>query len=308
VDLSPVTHKIAPVIGHLPTLALLTFLVEDEHRFVPGICELSSQRLIKLGLDFAVRDILAALAGVPGLTVDPYAEMVVVWEMIDHGRGWSKPQAIGLARRLAASPASFCSEVARRIRARLSPDVAEAFTAAYKTSGGKARPSVPPRHVDPLGPALADLKRLEQSLRADFPGRSDLGASPSPADRALVVRTLAMGYTTADIGRALRGQAASAARKPLWSCEDTAESWVRLTWILSDVGRLRRALSERPAGETAGVVALDDGRRFAPAGEIVEARKTAPEPIVAREYRPDIAARLARLTGEAAPEHMPEET
>jgi len=72
-----------------------------------------------------------------------------------------------------------------------------------------------------------------------------------------------LGYTTADIGRALRGQAASAARKPLWSGEDTAESWVRLTWILSDVGRLRRALSERPAGETAGVVALDDPDQLA---------------------------------------------
>lgn len=321
-DLAPFWRKVAPVLPDIPALALATFLEEDHEQLVPGVADVSSTRLLASRWHWAVVDVHAALTGVADLTHDTYSGLIVCWPMIDAIPRLSKKQAVGFARRLGGSVghASFAGEVVRRVTTRLDGDVREVFAAEFRAAGGKVRrPAVPPAAPpDWLREQLLELKALEHSLRSIFPDRADLGRKPTQTERALVVRTLGLGYTVANIADALRGQAAAAERRPTWKGEDTAESWVRLTWILSSSERLRRALSERPFAQTKpSLVEGDDGRRFAAGAEIFEVGPTtAPTTIEARTYSPDIAERLARLQGgdlfgaraPADPDDMTEET
>lgn len=271
-DLLPVIDRVLPHVSDVSGGALLVFLSQDAKRLMPGVCELTPGRLDGSRYSYAARWILDELSGAPECSRDAYTGHLIAWPVID-SLAAAPQQARAWAQRLAGLGATWTPEAAARLQRRLSPASAKAFGEAWKASakGSRARAPAPPV-PDRADPLLRELKLLERQLRGDFEGRTDLGDRPSADERLLFIRALALGFTAADVGRALRGRAAACRRAPTWKGEDTAEGFLRLTWLLGGADRLQRALSERldVDADEAGLVVGDDGRRFVAGMEVVD--------------------------------------
>jgi len=272
-DLLPVVEKVLPGVSDVAAGALLYFLVLDAKRLMPGVCELTAGRLESSRYSYAARWIVDELSGAPECSRDAYSGHLVAWPMIDAAAA-APQQARAWAQRLAGLGATWAPEAAARLQRRLSGASAKAFAEAWKAAVKAPRSRAPAAPaLDRVDPQLRELKKLEQALRADFPDRTDLGDRPSADERILLIRALGLGFTAADVGRALRGRAAACRRAPTWRGEDTAEGFLRLTWILGGADRLQKALSERLDAEPdeVGLVVGEDGRRFVAGMEVIDA-------------------------------------
>lgn len=295
-DLSIVVEKVLPGVSDVAAGALLYFLVLDARRLMPGVCELTPGRLESSRYSYAARWIVDELSGAPECSRDAYSGHLVAWPVIDTLAA-APQKARAWAQRLAVLGATWAPEAAKRLGKRLSGASGKAFAEAWAAAAKAPRARTPgPALPDRLDPQLRELKKLEQALRGDFPDRTDLGDRPSADERILLIRALGLGFTAADVGRALRGRAAACRRAPTWRGEDTAEGFLRLTWILGGADRLQKALSERLDAEPdeVGIVVGEDGRRFVAGMEVIDASagEVTPGPAV---YPADGAGTLAML-------------
>lgn len=282
-DLTPVVERILPHVSDVAGGALLYFLILDAKRIMPGVAELTAGRLDASRYSYAARWILDELSGAPECSRDAYSGHLIAWPMIDTLAA-APQQARAWATRLAGLGATWTPEAAARMQRRLTGASSKAFAEAWKAAAKASRSRAPaPPVPDRVDPVLRELKLLERQLRADFPDRTDLGDRPSADERILLLRALGLGFTAADIGRALRGRAAACRRSPTWKGEDTIEGFLRLTWLLGGADRIQRALSERldvDADEPAMIVG-QDGRRFVAGMEVVDRTgEEAPAPSV----------------------------
>lgn len=300
-DLTPVAERVLPHVSDVAGGALLYFLILDAKRLMPGVAELTAGRLDGSRYAYASRWILDELSGAPECSRDAYTGHLVAWPMIDTAAA-APQQARAWAQRLAGLGASWTPEAAARLTKRLTGSSSKAFAAAWKAAAKASRSRAPaPATHDRVEPPLRELKLLERQLRSDFPERADLGDRPSADERILLLRALGLGFTAADVGRALRGRAAACRRSPTWKGEDTAEGFLRLTWLLGGADRLQKALSERldVDADEAGLVVGQDGRRFVAGMEVVDAVSTdevTPSPVVYAGA--DTLAMLRRVAAE----------
>lgn len=271
-DLYPVVERVLPHVSDVSGGALLYFLILDAKRIMPGVAELTAGRLDASRYSYAARWILDELSGAPECSRDAYSGHLIAWPMIDTLAA-APQQARAWATRLAALGSTWTPEAAARMQRRLTGASSKAFGEAWKAAAKAPRSRAPAAPApDRVDPQLRELKKLEQALRADFEGRTDLGDRPSADERILLIRALGLGFTAADIGRALRGRAAACRRSPTWKGEDTIEGFLRLTWLLGGADRIQRALSERldADADEVGMVVGQDGRRYVAGMEVVD--------------------------------------
>jgi hypothetical protein len=294
-DLTPVLERVLPHVSDVAGGALLYFLVLDAKRLMPGVAELTAGRLDSSRYAYAARWILDELSAAPECSRDAYSGHLIAWPVIDTLAA-APQQARAWAQRLAALGATWTPEAAARLTRRLTGASSKAFADAWKAAAKAPRSRAPappvPDRVDPL---LRELKLLERQLRGDFPDRSDLGDRPSADERLLLIRAFGLGFTAADVGRALRGRAAACRRSPTWKGEDTIEGFLRLTWLLGGADRIQRALSERldVEVEEVGLVVGEGGKRWVAGMEVVDRTgEEAPPPIVMGDDGADTLALL----------------
>lgn len=272
-DLAPVVEQVLPHVSDVSGGALLYFLVLDAKRLMPGVAELTTGRLEASRYSYASRWILDELSTAPACSRDAYTGHLVAWPVIDDLSA-APQQARAWAQRLAGLGAGWAPEAAARVQRRLTGRSAQVFGEAWKAAAKAPRLRAPsPPAADRIDPQLRELKLLERQLRSDFEGRSDLGDRPSADERMLLIRALGLGFTVADVGRALRGRAVACRRAPTWRGEDAVEGFLRLTWLLGGADRLQKALSERLDAEPdeVGIVVGEDGRRFVAGMEVIDA-------------------------------------
>lgn len=272
-DLSPVIEQVLPHVSDVAGGVLLHFLVLDARRLIPGVAELTAGRLDSSRYAYASRWLLDELSAAPACSRDTYTGHLVVWPVLEDLAA-APQQARAWAQRLAGLGAGWCPEAAARLQRRLTGRSAQVFAEVWKSAAKASRTrSAAPPVQDRIDPQLRELKLLERALRADFDGRSDLGDRPSADERMLLIRAMGLGFTVADVGRALRGRAAACRRSPTWKGEDAAEGFLRLTWLLGGADRLQRALAERlgTGAEEPALVEGEGGRRFVAGLEIVVA-------------------------------------
>lgn len=277
-DLSSVVEQVLPHVSDVAGAALLNFLILDAKRLLPGVVELTAGRLDSSRYAYASRWILDELSAAPACSRDAYTGHLVAWPVLETIAA-APQQARAWAQRLAGLGAGWAPEAAARLQRRLSGRSAQVFGEAWKTAAKALRSRSPaPPAADRIDPQLRELKLLERALRADFDGRADLGDRPSADERMLLIRAMGLGFSAADVGRALRGRAAACRRSPMWRGEDAAEGFLRLTWLLGGADRLQRALSERldTDGEQSALVEGEGGRRFVAGLEIVTAVECPP--------------------------------
>ena len=217
---------------------------------------------------WAASHIDAELSVAPGIVVDPRAELACVWEVatseippgIHPARAWG--------RKIALVQASFAGEIANRMQANMGGATRESFHEGLKEGKMKIskKPTPMPQRppADPFEPLLASLKQYERLLRAEL-GAEDIGNVASAADRRSIVNVLAAGYDETFILDALAGRAEKCRKAPRWREIDTADTFLRITWLCSDLRRLQEAervgamLKSEPESP---VIVGKDGKRY----------------------------------------------
>ena len=219
---------------------------------------------------WAAAHIDAELSIAPGITTDPRARLACVWEVATAEQPPGVRPASGWGRRIAETQASFVQELSERLLDRMAGDTRTAFRAALAAAGLKTKRTarstpLPPRPcADPFEPMLASLKQYERALRAEL-GSEDIGDVASAADRRSVVNVLAAGYDEAFILDALAGRAEKCRKNPRWREVDTADTFLRITWLCSDLRRLQEAervgsmIKQEPESP---VIVGKDGKRY----------------------------------------------
>ena len=274
-----------PRLTDVSVAALLHALATAPESLPRGVIRASAGHWAETRYAWAATQIDAELSIAPGITVDPRAELAVVWEVATAELPPGVRPAAGWARRIALTQASFAHELADRLQRPMRGETRSSFQAALAAAGLKVKKTrkvttLPPRpRADPFEPLLVAIKRYERSLRAEL-DVEDLGERPSAADRRAIVGVLAAGYDEEFVLDALAGRAEKCRKNPRWRDVDTAESYLRITWLCTDLRRLQEAqrvgavIKQEPES---AVVVGEDGRRYFNGMEIFQT-EPAPDP------------------------------
>ena len=238
----------APKLSDVSVAALVAALDRAPDELPPGVFRASFEHLHDSRFAWAAEYIMAELLAAPGVTIDQRAGLGVVWSEIGLRPVANPNMARPRARKIVELGASFVPALLERIKATLAANTAQAFEEAAKASG--RRQSIPPAKMkprgDPFEAPLARAKKLERQLRAQF-DVEDLGERASMADRRAVVGIMSTGATSTQLLEALRGRAAWCGRQRWWDTTDTAEAYLRITWICATARRFEEMLTMAPS-------------------------------------------------------------
>lgn len=222
---------------------------------------------------WAASQIEAELSIAEGIAVDSTTKLAVVWEVALSDLPRAPMPARGHGRRVGATGASWTRELVQRTAHALDGSMRTAFEEAvapfFKPGRGRPKPRPRPRGDD-FEANLHRLKRVERSLRADF-RVDDRGERPGVDDRLAVVQTMAHGVALDDIEAALYGRAEKCRRSRMWQGSDTAESFLRISWLCANKERLDDALRDAPALTPDTAVVRGPGGTFVAGRQLYEA-------------------------------------
>lgn len=236
-----------PKLTDVSVAALLSALLYPRGEYPPGVFEASPEHLRDSRFAWAAEYIAAEIAAAPGITVDTRTGLGVVWSEIHHPRVANPNMARARGERIARLASSFAVGMLSEISATLTPAARAAMEQGAAAAGVKKIPPFRQKvQRDEYEVTLVRLKRLERELRARFDGVSDLGVSPSVADRRAVVDILSTGATDLQIFEAMEGRAADCQRGRHWEGKDTAEVFLRITWVCSRARRFESARASAP--------------------------------------------------------------
>lgn len=237
----------APKLSDVALAALVAGLELDSDKHPPGVFRATKDTLVER-FRWAADYILGEFSAAPSVTIDQRAGLGVVWSEI-HAPVIANPNmARSRGARVAAVHASFIPEVLALLRAQLKP-AAQLALDAGAASVGRTKALPPPRtraRFDRYEATLIRAKLRERQLREPF-GVEDMGEQPSVADRRAVVRIMGTGATSQQVLEALEGRAERCRQQRMWKGNDTAEKYLRLTFICDDTGRFQEALAWAPA-------------------------------------------------------------
>jgi len=220
------------------------------------------------------------LAAADGIAVDSNSKLAVVWEVALANLPTAPMPARGHGRRVVATGASWMAELAKRTKQAMSGSTRVAFEQAvepFLKPGAKQAVRAKPRpRGDDFNASIVMLKRLERELRSGFHGVTDLGDQPSIKDRLEMARIMAHGVELDDIVRALHGRAEKCRRSRVWQGQDTAEKYLRLSWICATRTRFDDALGEAPAPMPDTAIVRGPGGTFVGGRQICEPDSPAP--------------------------------
>lgn len=224
---------------------------------------------------WAAQQITSELATAAGTSYDAGVGLLVVWSVATA----ELPRGVGPAkhwgRSIAMTKASWVHELAKRLGSQMRGATQAAFQEGLADKGAKIKSFAPLRprpRADPFEADIAAAKVLERQLRAEFPDVDDLGDKPSPADRRAFVGILAAGYTSEQVFDALRGRADKCRRSRRWRDIDTAQIFLRITWLCAEVRRFVESeqVGASLAQDTTGIVIGESGRKFVGGREVYE--------------------------------------
>lgn len=254
-------QETCPRVTDVTLAALLQSLLHSPDTLPVGVINVATTAFEATRFAWAATQIAGELAIAPGLTVDSLSGLAVVWEvaLAELPRG---PYAAAYwGRRIADTQASWARELAKRLGSKMEPVTRAPFEKSLRESGWpkfKVTPMKPRRRVDGFEAELQLAKRTEHLLRSEFQDADDLGERPSPADRRAFVAILSAGFSVEQTLDALRGRADKCRRHRRWKDLDTAQVFLRLTWLCADVRRFVDAeqvgasLRQDPSGIVTG--------------------------------------------------------
>lgn len=243
------THTL-PKLTDVTVAALLSALAFPRAQHPPGVFEATAERFRDSRFGWAAEYIAAEIAAAPGVTVCTRTGLGVVWSEIHHPTVANPNMARARGKLIAETATSFNDEMIRELVATLSTATAVALNQAYLENRAKRPPPTQRQRAqrDEFEDVLAAAKKLERELRAEF-DVADLGPTPSPAERRAVVGILSTGATGEQLLEALEGRAADCRVSRHWDGKDTADLYLRITWICARPKRFEKALGAVPAEE-----------------------------------------------------------
>jgi hypothetical protein len=237
-----------PRLSEVAALALVAALDRADSHLPPGVFRASADSLHDSRFSWAAGWILADIGAAPGVTLDLRTGFGIVWSEIFTPVIANPNMAQSRGAKIQALNASFTSEHLAQVRAQLKPAQQNALDAGA-ASVGRTKPIPAPRgraRADRYEAALVRAKLREHQLREAF-GVEDMGEAPSAADRRALVKIMSAGATTQQIMEALEGRAAWCREQRMWRGNDTAELYLRLTWICEQTARFDEARAWAPA-------------------------------------------------------------
>lgn len=262
----------APRLTDVSLCALLMGLNRSGVDLPVGVLR-TGEAWIETRFAWAADQVSAEIAAAPGVAVDPARRLAVVWDVALAEQPCGPQAAIAWARRMVANEATFSEELAKRLAKGMSSKTRAAFDPEIPRPWRFRSPGLPPRRRgDQFAADLAMVKVLERQLRAEFPDVDDLGDRPSPADRRAFVGILGAGYTTEQVLDALRGRADKCRRSRRWRDVDTAQVFLRLSWLCAEVRRFIEAeqVGASLSQDTTGIVVGESGKKFVGGREVYE--------------------------------------
>jgi len=276
-----------PRLTDVSVAALLHALADAPDDLPRGVIRTGPKAWADTRYAWAAEHITAEIEVTAGITVDPRVELACVWEVATAELPAGPRPAPGWGRRIAETQASFARELAKRLQGRMRGATRAAFQQGLSAAGlrvMKATPMLPRKRADDFEPLLASVKKLEAELRAEL-GAEPLGDTPSAADRRSFVNVLAAGYEAEYLMDALAGRAEKCRKAPRWRDIDTADTFLRITWLCGDLKRLQEAervgamLKQEPESP---IIVGKDGRRYTHGMEIFEGAEPAVNPEAAK--------------------------
>ena len=215
-------------------------------KYAPGVFSAKAEDLGRF--KWAAGCILAEFVAAPGVTIDQRAGLGVVWSEIFAPKIANPNMARHRGKIVGKIQASFIPEVLALLRAQLKPAAQQALDAGV-AEVGRTKPILPPRprpRTDRYEATLIRAKLRERQLRDAF-GVEDMGDEPTIADRRALVKIMGTGATAAQVLEALEGRAEDCRSRRMWRGNDTAELYLRITWICAETSRFEAALARAPA-------------------------------------------------------------
>lgn len=252
--------------------ALLQTLLRPSDDLPVGVIKVRPLDFEATRFAWAATQIAGELAHAPGVTSDLGTGLAVVWAIAERDLPRGPGPAIAAGRRVGATLSSWTKELGNRIGSQLSGEGAVAFLKGLKESIEirKLKPQRPRPRADPFEPMLAVAKKRERHLRAEFDGVDDLGEAASAADRLAFVKALSVGYSDADLLRALDGRAVKCRRSRMYQGGDTAETFLRIAWVFAEKWRIDDAIRAAPAAVEDNVIVRGPGGTFVGGRQLVE--------------------------------------
>lgn len=256
-----------PRLTDVSVAALLQALSEAPEDIPRGVIRTGAKAWESTRYAWAAEHISAELVVAAGITVDARVELACVWEVATAELPPGPRPASMWGRRIAETQATFARELAKRLQGRMRGATRTAFQQGLSSVGmrvAKATPMLPRPRADDFEPLLQSIKKLEAELRADL-GAEPIGSTPSAADRRSLVNVLAAGYDAEYLMDALAGRAEKCRKAPRWRDIDTADTFMRISWLCADLKRLQEAervgamLKQEPES---AIVVGKDGRRY----------------------------------------------
>ena len=244
--------------------ALLQTLLRPSDDLPVGVLKVRPFDFEATRFAWAATQIAGELAHAPGVTSDPATGLAVVWAIAERDLPRGPGPAIASGRRVGATLSSWTKELGNRIGSQLSGAGAVAFLKGLKENIEirKLKPKLPRPRADPFEPMLVLAKKRERELRSEFIGVDDIGETASAADRLAFVKALSVGYSDADLLRALDGRAAKCRRSRLYQGTDTAESFLRIAWVFAEKWRIDDAIRAAPAAVEDTAIVRGPGGTF----------------------------------------------
>lgn len=276
-----------PRLTDVSVAALLHALADAPDHLPRGVVRSSAAVWSATRYAWAAEHITAEIAIAAGVTVDQRVELACIWELATAEVPPGPRAAVWWGQRIAQTQASFAPDLYRKMMAMMGPGSQAGFEQGYRSTGEKVprgRKVAPRPRADDFEPLLASVKKLEAELRAEL-GAEPLGDTPSAADRRSFVNVLAAGYEAEYLMDALAGRAEKCRKAPRWRDIDTADTFLRITWLCGDLKRLQEAervgamLKQEPESP---IIVGKDGRRYTHGMEIFEGAEPAVNPEAAK--------------------------